>query len=124
MNPPAYNPNYHFELAIESGCSAYAAPLGFLGAAAGRHAGEIPLFLKLNNHDSLHNEKDPISAVTGSVCDALRLGCAAIGVTIYPGLAHARDVLGLARIGGRGQITRYSRGGLILSAWFGAEQGG
>ena len=34
MNPPAYNPHYHFELAIESGCNAYAAPLGFLEAGA------------------------------------------------------------------------------------------
>jgi fructose-bisphosphate aldolase, class I len=92
VNPAAYDPNYHFELAIESGCNAYAAPLGFLEAAAARHAGEIPLILKLNSHDSLHDEKDPISAVTGSVRDALRLGCAAIGFTIYPGSAHSREM--------------------------------
>jgi class I fructose-bisphosphate aldolase len=92
VNPPGYDPNYHFELAIEAGCNAYAAPLGFLEAAAARHAGEIPLILKLNNHDVLHPDKDPISAVTGSVEDALRLGCVAIGFTIYPGSAHAREM--------------------------------
>lgn len=90
VNPAAYDPNYHFELALESGCNAYAAPLGFLEAAAGRHAGEIPLILKLNNHDTLHDEKDPLSSVTGSVRDALRLGCVAIGFTIYPGSAASR----------------------------------
>ncbi|MGU3423231.1 fructose-bisphosphate aldolase, partial [Methylobacterium sp. D54C] len=29
-NPPAYDPHYHFELALAAGCNAYAAPLGFL----------------------------------------------------------------------------------------------
>ena len=91
-NPAGYDPNYHFELAVESGCNAYAAPLGFLESAAARHAGEIPLILKLNNHDVLYDEKDPLSAVTGSVRDALRLGCVAIGFTIYPGSAHSRTM--------------------------------
>jgi class I fructose-bisphosphate aldolase len=85
VNPPAYDPHYHFELAIESGCNAYAAPLGFIEAGARDFAGEIPLILKINNHDVLADEKDPLSAVTASVCEALRLGCAAIGFTIYPG---------------------------------------
>ncbi len=92
VNAAGYDPNYHFELALEAGCNAYAAPLGFLEAAAARHAGEIPLILKLNNHDVLHDEKDPLSAVTGSVKDALRLGCVAIGFTIYPGSAAARTM--------------------------------
>src|SRR3981081_2066674 len=45
-NPPGYNPDYHFQLAIDAGCNAFAAPLGFLEAGAGRFAGEIPLILK------------------------------------------------------------------------------
>jgi fructose-bisphosphate aldolase, class I len=92
VNPPAYNPLYHFQLAIDAGCNAYAAPLGFIEAGAAEYAGEIPLILKLNNHDLLHDEKDPISAVTGSVKDALRLGCAAVGFTIYPGSAMAQQM--------------------------------
>ncbi|HEY3860603.1 MAG TPA: class I fructose-bisphosphate aldolase [Verrucomicrobiae bacterium] len=87
MNPPAYDPHYHFQLAIESGCNAYAAPLGFIEAGARDFAGEIPLILKINNHDVLLDEKDPQSALTSGVEDALRLGCAAIGYTIYPGSA-------------------------------------
>lgn len=84
-NPAGYDPRYHFQLAIEAGCNAYAAPLGFIEAAVSDFAGEIPLILKCNNHDILNDEKDPISAVTASVSDALRLGCSAIGFTIYPG---------------------------------------
>jgi fructose-bisphosphate aldolase, class I len=87
-NPPGYDPSYHFQLAIDAGCNAYAAPLGFLEAGASRFAGQIPLILKLNNHDVLHDDKDPLPSVTGSVKDALRLGCAAVGYTIYPGSAH------------------------------------
>lgn len=89
-NPPGYHPHYHFELAIEAGCNAYAAPLGFLEAGAAEFAGRIPLILKLNNHDVLHDEKDPVPAVTGSVRDALRLGCSAVGFTIYPGSAGCK----------------------------------
>lgn len=89
-NPPGYDPCYHFQLAIDAGCNAYAAPLGFLEAGAAEYAGQIPLILKLNNHDVLNDEKDPLSAQTASVRDALRLGCAAIGFTIYPGSVHAR----------------------------------
>lgn len=88
-NPAGYDPRFHFELAVEAGCNAYAAPLGFLEAAAADFAGEVPTILKLNNHEVLHDEKDPLSAVTGSVNDALRLGCSAIGFTIYPGSSQA-----------------------------------
>ena len=88
MNPAGYDPRYHFQLAVDSGCNAYAAPLGFIEAAARDFAGDIPLILKINNHDLLLDEKDPIPAVTSGVHEALRLGCAAIGFTIYPGSAH------------------------------------
>lgn len=84
-NPAGYDPRYHFQLAIEAGCNAYAAPLGFLEAGVSDYCGEIPLILKANNHDLLNDERDPISAVTAGVEDALRLGCVAIGFTIYPG---------------------------------------
>jgi class I fructose-bisphosphate aldolase len=84
-NPGGYDPRYHVELAIEAGCNAYAAPLGFIEHVASDYAGDIPLILKLNNSDSLSKGNEPCSAITGSVEDALRLGCAAIGYTIYPG---------------------------------------
>jgi class I fructose-bisphosphate aldolase len=86
-NPAGYDPDYHAQLAIDSGCNAYAAPLGFLEAVAGKLKGEIPLILKLNNSDSLAKVDHPCSALTGTVKDAVRLGCVAIGYTIYPGSA-------------------------------------
>lgn len=84
-NAGGYDPDYHFQLAVDSGCNAYAAPLGFLDAVAGKYMGEIPLILKLNNSDTLAKLDQPISAVTSSVKDAVRMGCAAVGYTIYPG---------------------------------------
>ena len=87
-NPAGYDPHYHFRLAIDAGFNAFAAPLGFLEAGAAEFAGEIPLILKCSSHDVLKGERDPISIATSSVEDALRLGCAAIGCTIYPGSAE------------------------------------
>ncbi len=123
-NPAGYNPQYHIELAIESGCNAYAAPLGFLEAVAADYAGDIPLILKLNNHDVLQDEKDPLGAVTASVEDALRLGCVGIGYTIYPGTLDRRlqyeqlqqltleaKAAGLAVI-----VWAYPRGGALSKA--------
>lgn len=89
-NPAGYDPLYHVQLAMDSGCNAYAAPLGFIEAAAARYPGEIPLILKINNHEVLYDEKDPMPALTASPRDALRLGCAAIGYTIYPGSTNFR----------------------------------
>jgi fructose-bisphosphate aldolase, class I len=96
-NPAGYDPQYHFQLAVDSGCSAYAAPLGFLEAGARQFAGQVPLILKLNNHDVLYEERDPEQAVTGSVKDALRLGCVAIGYTIYPGSTHRLEMYSTLR---------------------------
>ncbi len=92
-NPDGYDPLYHFNLAIESGCNAYAAPLGFLEMGARDFAGEIPLILKINNSDTLYDVKEkPISALTSSIDDALRLGCAGIGFTIYPGSVERKQM--------------------------------
>jgi class I fructose-bisphosphate aldolase len=93
-NPPAYDPHYHFALAIEAGLNAYAAPLGFIEAGAGTFAGLIPTILKVNSSNSLSRLKEnPSQAITGSVRDALRLGCSAIGFTIYPGSDVAFDMM-------------------------------
>lgn len=92
VNPPAYDPEYHPRFALAAGMSGYAAPLGFIEAIAGNYAGHLPLILKVNNHDLLYDEGDPIPAVTGSVEAAMRLGCVAIGYTIYPGSAHCNEM--------------------------------
>lgn len=122
VNPPAYDPHYHFQLAIDAGLSAYAAPLGPLEAGAGTFAGSIPLILKMNSSNSLSRLKEGADqAVTATVDDALRLGCSAIGFTIYPGsdamfgqfeeireLSREAKSKGIATV-----IWSYPRGGAI-----------
>src|SRR5882724_12018047 len=112
-NPPAYDPRYHFELAIEAGCNAYAAPLGFLEAGAREFAGELPLILKVNDHDVLHDEPDPNQALTGSVGDALRLGCVGIGFTIYPGSVHRLELYQQIRA----YAAEAKHSGLVVVLW-------
>ncbi len=86
INPDAYDPHYHYQMAVDAGLSAYAAPLGMLEAGADTFAGAIPTVLKMNSSISLLPSGDDANqAVTASVQDALRLGCSAIGFTIYPG---------------------------------------
>ena len=112
-NPAGYDPRYHFQLAIDAGCNAYAAPLGFLEAGAREFAGQIPLILKLNNHDVLYEEKDPEQAITGSVRDALRLGCVGIGYTIYPGSSARIEMY--TRLRELGEEAKAN--GLVLVVW-------
>ncbi len=116
-NPPGYDPHYHYQLALDAGLSAYAAPLGSLEAGADTFAGAVPLILKCNSSNSHATSKD--QAVCGSVMDALRLGCVAVGFTIYPGaddqfemmeefqeLAAEAKAVGLAVV-----LWSYPRGG-------------
>ncbi|MBV0912962.1 class I fructose-bisphosphate aldolase [Anianabacter salinae] len=92
-NPDGYDPHYHYQLAIDAGLNAYAAPLGPLEAGADTFAGQIPTILKVNSANSLMSDTaGKNQAVTASVDDALRLGCAAIGFTIYPGSDMALDM--------------------------------
>jgi class I fructose-bisphosphate aldolase len=91
-NPPAYDPHYHWQLAIDAGLSAFAAPLGFIEGGASTYAGQVPTILKVNSANSMSRAKENATqAVTASVKDALRLGCSAIGFTIYPGSDAAYD---------------------------------
>ncbi len=116
-NPPAYDPHYHYQLAIEAGLNAYAAPLGMIAQGADIFAGQIPTILKVNNANSLATNKD--QAVTAGVKDALRLGCAAIGFTIYPGsedaypqLEELRELTAEAKANGLAVVVwSYPRGG-------------
>jgi class I fructose-bisphosphate aldolase len=124
-NPSAYDPHYHFQLALDAGLSAYAAPLGMIEAGAASYAGSIPLILKLNSANSLARAKEaPSQAVTASVKDALRLGCSAIGFTIYPGSDAAYDMMQeIAELGREAKahglavvIWSYPRGGNLSKA--------
>ena len=91
-NEPTFDPYYHPQLALDAGCNAYAAPLGFIEEAADKFGGQIPFILKPNTHDSLHKDSDPIPARTATVQDALELGCAGVGFTIYPGSLEREEM--------------------------------
>lgn len=120
MNKEAYDPHYHFKLAIDAGLSGYAAPLGMIEAGADTFAGQIPLILKMNSNNSLmSSQANTNQAITASVDDALRLGCSAIGFTIYPasdnsfemfeeisGMIEEAKARGLATV-----VWSYPRGG-------------
>jgi fructose-bisphosphate aldolase, class I len=119
VNPDAYDPHYHYQLAIDAGLNAYAAPLGALEAGADTFAGQIPTILKTNSSNSWATRID--QAVTGTVDDALRLGCAAIGFTIYPGaddifemMEEIREMSAEAKSAGLATVIwSYPRGGKL-----------
>ncbi len=119
VNPPAYDPHYHYQLAIDAGLNAYAAPLGMIEAGAATFAGQIPTILKVNSSNSWATSIR--QAITGGVDDALRLGCAAIGFTIYPGSDDIFDAMEqikemraeAASVGIATVIWSYPRGGAL-----------
>lgn len=121
-NPPGYDPAYHFELALEAGCNAYAAPYGQLSAAAHEYIGQIPMIVKANSSDSLYDGNgNPSQSITCNVREALLLGATAIGFTIYPGSSNCkqmyeevREMVAEARsLGIPSVIWSYPRGGAI-----------
>ncbi len=91
VNPPAYDPDYHYQMAIDANLSAYAAPYGFLESGAERFAGQIPTILKINSSNGLNDQK--YQSINGNVKDALKLGCAAVGFTIYPGSEYQYEMI-------------------------------
>ncbi len=112
-NPDGYDPLYHFRLALDAGCNAHAAPLGSIEMGAAEFAWRVPLILKANSHDVLYDEADPMPALTASVADALRLGCAGIGFTIYPGTRERRALYEDLR-----ELVREAKAaGLVVVVW-------
>lgn len=110
-NPPAYDPHYFPQLAVDAGLNAYAAPLGQIEAAADSYAGSVPLILKMNSSNSHATTKD--QAITASISDALRLGCTAVGFTIYPGSDQAFEMIEEIR-----EITEEAKSvGLAVVLW-------
>lgn len=121
MNPAAFDPHYHYRFAVEAGVSGYAAPLAALEAGSETYLGAVPTILKINSSNSLLSKDHfPDQAVTASISDALRLGCSAIGFTIYPGsdqslemMEELRDLAAEARACGLAVIVwSYARGSM------------
>ena len=114
-NPAGYNPLYHAQLAIDSGCNGYAAPLGQIEAAVDViTAASLPTILKVNSHDlMMPDDDDPAPSVTAWVDDAIRLNCAAVGFTIYPGSENSADMYEQVR-----ELASDARtAGLVVVVW-------
>ncbi len=82
-----------------------------MGAAA--LAGEILSILNLSSSGSLGTGTDPVPAVTGSIADALRLGCVAIGFSIHPGSAVWDTMYGQLRE----LAAEAKQAGLVVVVW-------
>ena len=116
-NPEGYDPHYHWQLAIDGGLSAFAAPLGLLNAGAAKFAGQVPTILKINSANSHATQAD--QAITGCVQDALRLGCIGIGYTLYPGCDQQFEMLEELQ-----KISEAARqAGLLVVVWSYARGG-
>ncbi len=79
------NPEYQFRLAIEGGYSGIALHLGLAEKYAPKYAGKIPIVLKINGKTRIPDASKPVSPMTGSVEDAVRIGADAVGYTLYVG---------------------------------------
>ena len=118
INPLSYDPGYHFQLAVDANLSAYAAPLGMLENGI-KCVNTMPLILKMNSSNALSLGGEPDQAITASVDDALRLGCVAVGLTLYPGsqnynsmVEEAREIIKEAKCYGLAVVVwSYPRGG-------------
>ena len=84
-NPDYFDPENIVRLAVEGGCNAVASTFGVLGIVSRKYAHKIPFIVKINHNELLTypNKFDQISF--GTVKEALDLGAAAIGATIYFG---------------------------------------
>ena len=123
-NPPAYDPDYHFQLAIDSGCNAYAAPLGSLEASADKFAGPDPAHPQAEQLRHARQDGPALQRGHRHVKDARAPRLLAIGYTIYPGSgARNSDVRGPPRAHPRGEGRGPADGRLGVPARRGPLEG-
>jgi class I fructose-bisphosphate aldolase len=84
-NPEYFDPHNIVKLAIEGGCNAVASTLGVLGMSSRKYAHKIPFILKLNHNELLTYPNHYDQIMFAGVEQALDLGAAAVGATIYYG---------------------------------------
>jgi len=84
-NPDYFDPENIVNLAIEGGCNAVASTFGVLGAVARRYAHKIPFIVKINHNELLTYPNRFDQVLFGTVRQAVDMGAAAVGATIYFG---------------------------------------
>lgn len=84
-NPDYFDPESIVELAVEGGCNAVASTFGVLGSVARKYAHKIPFIVKINHNELLTYPNRFDQVMFGTVKQALDMGAAAVGATIYFG---------------------------------------
>jgi len=84
-NPDYFDPENIVKLAIEGGCNGVASTLGVLGSISRKYAHKIPFIVKLNHNELLTYPNKFDQIMFAGVDQALDLGAAAVGATIYFG---------------------------------------
>lgn len=115
LNPVMYDPLEQAQFAVDGGFNAFAAPLGSLERGyevLAKH--NVPTILKVNSHTlMIPDNENPKPSIHSWVDDAVRLGCSAVGFTLYPGSLHSNDMEQQARE----LIADARKAGLITILW-------
>lgn len=84
-NPDYFDGENIIRLAVEGGCNAVASTFGVLGFSARKYVHKIPFIVKLNHNELLTVPNKFDQVLFGTVRQALDMGAAAVGATIYFG---------------------------------------
>jgi len=97
-NPDYFDGENIVKLAIEGGCNAVASTYGVLGAVARKYAHKIPFLVKINHNELLTYPNKFDQIMFGTVRQALVMGAAAVGATIYFGSEESgRQIVEVSR---------------------------
>jgi fructose-bisphosphate aldolase, class I len=84
-NPIYFDSENIVKLALEGGCNAVASTFGVLGSVARKYAHKIPFIVKINHNELLTYPNKFDQIMFGEVQQAVDMGAAAVGATIYFG---------------------------------------
>ncbi len=88
-NPDYFDGENIVRLAIEGGCNAVASTYGVLGSVARKYAHKIPFLVKINHNELLTYPNKADQILFGTVKQAVDMGAAAVGATIYFGSSES-----------------------------------
>jgi class I fructose-bisphosphate aldolase len=98
-NPDYFDPENIVRLAIEGGCNAVASTFGVLGAVSRKYAHKIPFLVKINHNELMTYPNKFDQILFGTVNEAVDMGAAAIGATIYFGSEQsARQIIEVSQV--------------------------
>jgi len=84
-NPDYFDAENIVRLGLEGGCNAVASTFGVLGFCARKYAHKIPFIVKINHNELLTVPNKFDQVLFGTVKQAVDMGAAAVGATIYFG---------------------------------------